>query len=384
MCMAEDNAMSVSVENRRNRSRSAVAAILTVLLLAPVGILFLQVWNSTSDDRDMARNERRGVAYLTRLGPLLTALAEAQAAALQGSTAAPASLTAAVAGVAEADSRLGDALGTTDRWNGLRDKIGELPGVTGGTLPVLQANVEASDLLVALYSTVLDNSQLARDPVNDVSHLQVAVGLDLPTAVVQGARAADLSVLVANASATEKAQLGPQLGTTLATVDVAVGKLTDNLQAASTDTGSGTLSSNLLGTVDGFRGSVEALVRGATAPGKPDIAGLTSARVAMQQAVTGLSNTILTEMDGLLRTRTDNVETDRRRAQITAGAAVLIALLALVVPLLGRRRSAAPDRSDGAPAGRAGEGTSGDEPFGPEPYGNEVPATRRERSGALR
>jgi hypothetical protein len=353
--------------------------------MVPVGILFLQIWNSTSDDRDMARNERHGVAYLTRLGPLLTALAEAQAAALQGRTAAPASLTAAVAGVAEADSRLGAALGTTDRWNGLRDKISELPRVTGGTLPVFQANVEASDLLLALYSAVLDNSRLVRDPDNDVSHLQVAVGQDLPTAVVQGARAADLSLLVAHAAAAEKAQLGPQLGATLAAVDGAVGRLTDNLQAASTETGSGTLSSNLLGTVDGFRGGVEALVRGATATGKPDIAGLTGARVAMQRAVTGLSNTILSEMDGLLRTRMDDVETDRRWALITAGAAVLIALLALIVPLFGRRRrGAAPGRSDGAPAGRAGAPTFGDDPFDPEPYGNEVPATRRERSGALR
>lgn len=377
--------MSVSVENRRNRSRSAVAAILTVLLLAPVGILFLQVWNSTSNDRDMARNERRGVAYLTSLGPLLTALAEAQAAALQGRTAAPASLTAAVAGVAEVDSRLGAALGTTDRWNGLRDKIGELPAVTGGTLPVFQASVGASDLLLGLYSTVLDNSQLVRDPTNDVSHLQVAVGLDLPTAVVQGARAADITLLAANGSAAEKAQFGPQLGTTLATVDAVVGRLTENLQAASTQTSSGTLSSNLLGTVDGFRGSVEALVRVATAPGKPDVAGLTSARAAMHEAVTGLSTTILTEMDGLLRTRTDDVETDRRRAQLTAGAAVLIALLALIVPLLGRRRrGAAPVPSDGATAGRPGVETFGDEPFGTEPYGNEIPAPRRERSGALR
>jgi hypothetical protein len=69
---------------------------------------------------------------------------------------------------------------------------------------------------------------------------------------------------------------------------------------------------------------------------------------------------------------------------------VLIALLAIIVPLLWRRRDEPPVRPAGDPPSRGlssgpprGAGL-GNNPFDPEPYGDEVSATRRERSGALR
>ena len=382
--------MSVTVDNRRNRLRSAVAAILTILVLIPVGILFAQIWDSTGDERDTTRRERQGVEYLTRLGPLLTALVEAQGAALQGQPAPPPSLTAAVAGVAEVDSRLGRTLGTSDRWQGLRTKIDGLQGAASrGPLPGFQAHVEAADLLTALYSAVRDSSRLGRDPDNDLANLQRAITTDLPETTNQSARIADLSLLVANAGPKEQRLLAPQLGATVISTDASVNRLTDNLQAAVTDTGSGTLSSNLLATVDGIRQGVEGLIRVATATGKLDVVGLGAARVEMQKATAGLSGTVLTEMDGLLQARLDELDDERLRALLTASAAVLLALLAIIVPLLGRRRGAPPVQTGTGPHERGRPGTAvasifGDNPYDPEPYGDGVPPTRRERSGALR
>jgi hypothetical protein len=380
--------MSVSVDGRRNRLRSVVTAVLTVLLLVPVGILFVQISDTTGADRTATESERRGVEYLTRLGPLLTAIVGAQGAALQGRPATPPALTAAVADVAEVDVRLGTALGTTNRWDGLRAKIQGLPAASAkAPLDGFLAHVEATELLLALYGAVRDNSQLIRDPDNDVSHLQQAVTGDLPDAVSLSARTADLSLIVANAPKAQKELLGPQLAAVTMGIDVSVGRLTDNLQAAATDTGSATLSSNLLASVDGIRQGVEGLVRAATGD-TPDVTGLNTARAALQKATTGLSDTILTEMDGLLHSRLDDIDSTRLRALITAGAAVLIALIVIVVtPWLGRRRSATDTPTAGA-SGRVRPGTAGTaafgDPYDPEPYGHEVPATRRERSGALR
>jgi hypothetical protein len=309
----------------------------------------------------------------------------AQGAALQGRTAAPPALVSAVTAVAEVDARLGKKLGTTDRWNGLRAKIDALPDTAGGTLGVFQAHVEATDLLLALYGAVRDNSSMVRDPDNDVAHLQRAVTADLPETASLSARAADLSLLVANATPEQRKLLAPQLSAITLGIDATAGRLTDNLQAAVTDTRSGTLSSNLLAAVDGIRQGIEGLVRAASAA-EPDPASVTTARITMQKATTGLSDTILTEMDGLLRSRLDDLDDDRLQTIVTAGAAVLLTLIALALILGGRRRATRPAPTDTGRPGQPGTAAAifGDNPFDPEPYGNEVPPTRRERSGALR
>jgi hypothetical protein len=101
--------MSVSVENRPTRLRSAVAVLLTVLILVPAGYLFFRVWQTNSNERDNTKLEQQGVEYLTVLSPLISALAEAESSALQGVSATPPSLTAAVSGVSAVDQRVGSA-----------------------------------------------------------------------------------------------------------------------------------------------------------------------------------------------------------------------------------------------------------------------------------
>jgi hypothetical protein len=386
--------MAVSVDNRPTRLRSFLAAVVTVLILVPAGYLFYRVWQTNDDKRDSAKLEQLGVDYLTNLAPLVGALAEAQAAAMQGASGAPASLSAAVARVAAADQRLGDALGTRERWTGLRDRIGQLSGVAGNPLNVYQAHMEVGDLTLALYDEVRNNSTLLRDPDNDLSHLQQAVAVDLPTAVVQVTRMGVLSLMLANVQgsakdkATQQAILGPQLGAAVQFVNSSVNSLTDDLQAAVDDTNSATLSGNLVIGLDSFRRGVESLTRGANPGGAPNPATMATAQTELQTSANVLNGLLLREMNGLLKDRLDNLDTQRSEALLAAGVAVLLTLISLVLWLTGRRR-----RRRSPLSGDTMRDTSvrqaGHEPgyanfIDPVPSYGEVNPTRRERSGALR
>ena len=88
-----------------------------------------------------------------------------------------------------------------------------------------------------------------------------------------------------------------------------------------------------------------------------------------------------------LRSRSRDVDQQRLRALIVAGAAVLIALMLLLALLPGRRRAEAPGRAAGQVGSQRPPGSppqGGGRPFGPEPYGAAVLPTRQERSGAVR
>jgi hypothetical protein len=395
--------MAVSVGSRPSRLRSAIVALLTILILVPAGFLFVRVWQDVTAERDSTRLEQQGVEYLNSLAPLVSALAEAQSLALQDVSAPPASLTAAVAGVAAADQQLGEILQTRERWTGLREKIGALPGVTGNTLAIFQAHVQVTDLSLALYRAVLDNSELTRDPDNDLSHLQAALGIDLPGTVVQVSRMGDLSLMAANISGTPaerqqaQAAIVPQFGAAVQSVNASVGNLTDDLQAAVDDTESATLSGNLVTTVDSFRRSVESFIRGASPGGSapPNAAAMATAQSQLQTSLSSLSGVLVREMNGLLDDRQDRLDNRRIETLVVAGLIVLLALAAIIVAMTARRRAdltppvggeASRDMAvahDHYPEQR-GPGQYGNSQHDHRPYGDEVYPTRRERSGALR
>ena len=387
--------MAVSMDNRPSRLRSALAAILSVSILLPAGLLFARVWQDVNDERDATVLEQQGVEYLTSLSPLVSALTEAQSSALQGVSAAPGSLTAAVSRVSSVDQRLGETLGTRERWTGLRDKIGALPSVAGNPLQIFQAHVEVTDLALALYSTVRINSHLNRDPDNDVSNLQQALGVDLPGTVVHVSRMGDLSLMVAGISGSQEqrtqqqAILVPQFGAEVQAVNASVVNLTDNLQAAVDDTESGTLSGSLVTTVDSFRRGVESFVRGASPGGNtpPDPSAMATAQSQLQTSLSSLAGVLVREMSSLLADRLDELDNRRLEAVIAAVVAVLLALAAVVVQLTGRRRRTGPagPGGPGAPMSRGDTDPYGNRSFDPvPPYGAEADPTRRERSGALR
>jgi hypothetical protein len=381
------------MNSRRTRLRSALAVILTVLVLVPTGVLFARVWQDNSDRRDSTKREQQGVEYLNALSPLVSSLAEYESSALQGVKETPDSLKSAIAGVSAVDAKLGDALQTKQRWAGLQDKIGKLNKLPGNAVTVLQAHIEVTDLTLALYGAVRRNSQLNRDPDNDVSNLQQAVAIDMPTTIVLVSRAGDYASILQGVTGATKAAIGAQFGQGVLAAQDSVNSLTDNLQAAVDDTKSPTLSGSLVSTLDAFRRGVESMTRGANPGGSPNVATMSTAQSSLQTALNSLSGVTLKEMDRLLKDRADTLSYRRTEAIVMVALAVLLVLAALIWPALGRRREtepAAPARPVGdstrdvalhQPAGNPGYGPN---PYDPAPHYGAVDPTQRERSGALR
>jgi hypothetical protein len=379
------------MNSRRTRLRSALAVILTVLVLVPTAVLFGRVWQENSHQRTQTDLEKKGVEYITALTPLISALAEAQSSAVQGVSTPPDSLKTAVAKVAAADASLGDDLKTKERWADLSAKIGKLPKTTGGAYAVLTAHTEVADLALALYSAVRRNSQLNRDPDSDLNSLQQAVAIDMPTTVVRVGRMGDDANLLQTADAKTRAVLGVQFGQEVLAVQDSVNSLTENLQAAVDDTNSPSLSGSLVSTLDSFRRGVESMTRGANPGGIPNVATMSTAQTALQTALNALAGVTLKEMAKLLEDRSDSLNYRRTEAIVMGLLAILLVLGAIVWPLIGRRRETEPpyqppvgESTRDIPTSRAAQSSAygGQYDLAPS-YGDNDP-TRRERSGALR
>ena len=381
------------MNSRRTRLRSALAVILTVLVLVPTAVLFGRVWQENSAQHDQTELEKKGIEYITALNPLVSALAESQSSALQGVTAPPDSLNGAVAKVAAADAALGDDLKTKERWADLQGKIGKLPKATGGTLAVFQAHVEVTDLALALYGAVRRNAELSRDPDSDISNLQQAVAVDMPTTVVRVSRMGDLANILQAAPAKTRGTIAVQFGQEVLAVQDSVNALTEDLQAAVDNTSSPTLSGSLVSTLDSFRRGVESMTRGANPGSTPNAAAMSTAQTALQTALTQLSGVTLKEMAKLLDDRSGTLSYRRTEAVLMGLLAVLLVLAALVGPLLARRREEPAPQP--APVGESTRDVPGGRPATAQPsaYGGQydiapaygdIDPTRRERSGALR
>jgi hypothetical protein len=380
------------MNSRRTRLRSALAVILTVLVLVPSAVLFGRVWQENSHQRAQTNLEKKGVEYITALTPLISALAESQSSAVQGVAAPPDSLNAAVAKVAAADASLGDDLKTKERWADLNTKIGKLGKLpkTDGALAILQAHIEVSDLALALYGAVRRNSELNRDPDSDLSNLQQAVAVDMPTTIVRTSRMGDWANILQTAPAKTRGTIAVQFGEEVLGVQNAVDSLTESLQAAVDNTKSPTLSGSLVTTLDSFRRGVESMTRGANLGGTPNVATMSTAQTALQTALNALAGVTLKEMAKLLEDRSSTLSYRRTEAVLMGLLAIALVLGALIWPALGRRREPEPV------ATRTGESTRdipGSRQPAPAGYGGQydiapaygdIDPTRRERSGALR
>ena len=376
------------MNSRRTRLTSALAVILTVLVLVPTGILFTRVWQDNSDQRDRTKLEQQGVEYLTALSPLINSLVEAQSTALQGVSEQPASLSRAVQGVAEVDARLGATLQTTSRWTGLQAKIANLSKASG-PLAVYQAHVETTDLVLALYVAVRRNAELNRDPNAAMTNLQQAVTIDMPATVVRVSRMGDLANILQAVNGAQRQAIAAQFGCEVIAVQELVDSLTDNLQAAVDTTDSATLSGDAVSTLDSFRRGVESMTRGANPGGNPSPATISTAQSTLQTSLNSLSSVSIKEMNRLLDDRMSTLDYRRIEALVMVVLVVLLVLAAVLWPVLQRRRNPlqpvppAGDPNRDAPLNRP-PGGYGNNPYDQAPGYGEVNPTRRERSGALR
>ena len=150
--------------------------LLSLLIAIPLGLL-TSLWLSELGRRlDDARQELRGVTYLTGLRGLLEPLAEAEtraavAGARDDGSALTERLEMAAAAVDAVDRRVGKRLGVTELWTALRVRVVH-PAVSPSMLIA-----ETS----ALVNHVGDTSRLTLDPQLESYYLIDAVVVRLPT-----------------------------------------------------------------------------------------------------------------------------------------------------------------------------------------------------------
>lgn len=326
---------------------SLLRPLLVFALLVPAGVLFGQAWQGQSDRLAFAARERHGIEYLTTLGQVTTALTDAQSAAVAGRQVDRAAITRAVDAASAVDDRLGEELRTSERWSGLRVKIEALSSVPADDKArVYAAYGEVTDLLLALYGKVRENSQLIRDPEADTYFLQDGAAEELPESVVAAGRFADLVVLAGARPEAERTAAIAELNAARSGVlDPAV-DLAEGLQSAVDSTQSRTLGANLLSRLDRFRRSMDGLASSAgTLDGRsplPTADRLNPARIEVQAAASELSAAILAELDVLIADRQAGVRTERAVSLAALVVAVLGCALPTVLALVARRRRRRP------------------------------------------
>jgi len=326
--------MSAATLNTPTRV-SLLRPLLVFVLLIPVGVLFGQAWQGQSDRLSFASRERQGIEYLTTLGQVTTALTDAQSAAVAGRTVDRTTVARAVDATTDVDSRYGDELRTSERWSGLRVKIEALASVPpGDKARVYDAYGEVTDLLLALYGKVRENSQLIRDPEADTYFLQDGAAEELPESVVAAGKFADLVVIAATRPAADRTSAIAELTSARGSVLDPAADLADGLQSAVDSTESRTLGGNLLSRLDRFRRAMDGLAASAgTLDGRaplPTADRLNPARIEVQSAASELSNSILAELDVLIADRQSGVRTER----IVSLVAFLVTVLGCATPTL--------------------------------------------------
>jgi hypothetical protein len=343
--------MSVEV-HAATPSRWGRRVVTRLALLAAVGATFafilLQLLAATTADRSSVDSERRGVAYLQPLNHLIGELAEAQSITVRGQPVDATKINTAIAGVDAADHEHGESLDARQRWVDLRQGIGT---VTGRSLSGEAAYVAYSDLItlaLELGRKVGDTSELILDPELDSYYLMDTVLLRVPQVLVSAGRAADLAVLAGPAPPTA-AQVRVSVARYQVAADAAAVGI--GLRKAMESTNSATLAPNVTGQLDEFRSAVDAFAASATLLPPVDTVDadtLTRNAERVRQEARPLGNAVLSELDGLLRDRHDDLTVQRVTAIVAGAGGVLLAIVLLAVLL--------PPPPRTAPADHGGEG----------------------------
>lgn len=309
--------------------RAGVAVAVAIAVLAPLAVLFAQVWTSTGRSLAFTAAERRGVAYLGPMTELLSVVTEAQSAAVRGRPVDPAAVRAAIAGVDDVDRRLGVELRTTERWTTIRRTVEERTARRWPQPSI--AYSQYSDLVTGvmeLNRKVGDNSKLILDPELDAYYVMNASLLRIPEILADSGRYADLSVL-ASASGTPDRTMQAQLAAARNRIATNAADLGDGLVKAFAETASTTLGPALTRQLDNFRTAVDAVAPSSSLlapPPERSLPDLATDQDVLQRTALDLQRASLAELDQLLRAREDATGRIRLIALLAAAVGVLVAV----------------------------------------------------------
>jgi hypothetical protein len=370
-----------AVRRGRRLDGPLLRSAISILVLLPVCVLFVQLWRGTAADIAFAEREREGVSYLAALNELTVALVDAQSAAVAGQPVNAEAVNRALGAVAEVDERIGASLRAQPRWTTLRAAVEALPDRRfGEPAEAFAAYREVTDLLLAQYGRIRESSNLVRDPEGDAYHLQDGAAEELPEAIVATGRFADLAVLLPSRPPQERPLALVELIGSISDVLSPADDLASNVQAAVESTDSRTMSSALLTQVDRFRRSMDAIAAAAAvlnaAAGElagsgsdndggtggrqpvggaaPDLSQLVQLRAEAQSAAAELAGTMLDELDGLIADRVDGLRQTQWAAVGALVLAIALACAPAVIAYLGQ-----PGPPGSASAGRASEDGDG-------------------------
>ncbi|MFY1625303.1 hypothetical protein ACN261_06340 [Micromonospora sp. WMMD723] len=323
--------MTVPASRVRRRPRTPgrlLPLLLATALLLPVAFLVVQGHRLVDADRELAERERLGVEYLRALGPVTTALVDAQTAAVAGRPVPRDALDRAVEEAAAVDTRVGGELRSTERWAGLRAKLEGLPS-RSLTDPetAFTAYGEVTDLLLALHGKIRETSGLIRDPGSDSYFLQDGVGEEMPEATVAAGRLVDLAVLAQRRPAADQARTVGELATLRFAALQPAGDLVNDLQTVVDTSESADIGAGVLTPFDTYQRAIEALGALSQPRGRTqelDVAKLAAARNQAQTASRELQPVLLDELDRLLRQRIDQLDRDALLILAAGGVAGLL------------------------------------------------------------
>jgi hypothetical protein len=335
-----------------NAPGSVLRLLLTVIMLLPITVLFVQLQRSVDDKQEVATREQHGVEYVRSLTVVTAALADAQSAAVAGRPVPRDALARAVEDTAAIDTRLGAELLTHERWAGVRAKIEALPDRgPADTEGVFSVYRDAAELLVELNHKVRETSGLISDPQADSFSLQDGATEELPAALVATGRLADLAVIGSTRPSTERLRTVADLTGARLSLDSPASDLIADLQAAVDSTNSPSLGANLLQQLDTYQRAVEALTALVDPTSNNNLTKIAEARATLHAATVALSTSILNELATLIDGRLDDLA---RSQQIAIGGyalALLFLLTLATVTVIDIRRRQPMRPTPAAPSG---------------------------------
>jgi hypothetical protein len=247
-------------------------------------------------------------------------------------------------------------LETHTRWSDFVKAVNHLQAL-GRPTPIEAYNSYSAvtDLLLDVYERIRDRSGLVHDQQGDVFFLEDAAARALPAAVVAAGRYGD-SIIVEHGPAAGVQTALLNAGTYRALLDLHSDEVGDDVSDAVDATASQTMSNSLLGAVERFRTSIEALEPTLSTPvtvgGTNDESSALQAKAQEESSATALSSALFDEIGTLVTQHGQRARGQEQLALLSLLLAVLLVATLVYVDIrrLGRRgqliRTARPSMPD--------------------------------------
>jgi hypothetical protein len=329
-------------QSSRAWGRTAIVLLCALVVAGSFGVVLRDGWDARARSTELTDREKRGVAYVHALTTVIGQLVQAQTAAVRGSHPDVDKLRQAIDSLGKVDQANGTALSTTQRYRDLSSKAESAFVATGPPRDQFQTWSDVVALALELGRAAGDNAGLTHDTGDDAYYLAQAALVQLPDAMMQAGRAADLASL--GGSPTLAGGDAERAAVARYAVASDGEDVTNGLNKAISATESHTLGATIALPLDSFRTAVAAFtpptaVTG-TAPATADM--LVNGSKAIFDTALPLTHSLLTQLGRLLDARAAQLDQTRRKQLYAGGGAILAYLVAALAVVVRRQRRTRP------------------------------------------